>query len=219
MKWAAKEFASWPKGITHVSRPTRNGAPPDQKGLPATNRALNMEVEWTKEIQNDFHNLNCVRGDLDPADPIAKKFFAKFIGGHSWAFDFSYTQQDFINGTNPGQPGVTNKVMNTSGAIVQILDDMGDYWKVNAINVNKHRISDVPVEGNPDLYFEPANSARDGMIDKLHWVREDIVQSFGHYNDRVIMPLLSNLDYLLFPKNRVVELENGLVSALPIFVR
>lgn len=114
--WPPGKYAkgNWPNGITGVSRPTRNGAPADQLGLPATCRSENTEtVDLDENLQRFMHQRSCERAGLDPKSQYAKDSFASFTRGNAYAFDFagSKTNHDWINGKHEDAENIKNKPM------------------------------------------------------------------------------------------------------------
>ena len=227
MKWSTGITNTYPNGITHVSRPTRNGAQKKSNGdwilgLPATCRSEgDINVKLNENLQKFIHDRACKMGNLSPNDPIAKASFASFTRDNSYAFDSHQLSHDYINGTNEDAGDPQFIAMLTSGALVQIMGSQVVFgtncWKIKAINVNKQDVWKFTIADNPELWYYPTISKRDIRKADGTWTREDLVVPFPQYNNKVIMWNLSTQDFLYIPKYRV-QLINSLAERPAVYV-
>ena len=229
MFWIPDEVGEhWPDGVTHVSRPTRNGASPaldkDMNGeyelpergmgLPATARdTLGNVIDMDENLQEFLHQSCCDRAGLPYDNDYAKKSFASFTRGNAYAFDFagSNTRHDYINDTNEDAENIQNKPMLTADAVMEIVGDTKNDWVIRAINVLKDDVWKYKYT-DPDhagLWYSPQNSRRERIIVNGKWTGkydETLVNTFHMYNGKVIMWNFSLTNYLQIPKSRVILL-------------
>lgn len=210
--WPADE--EWPKGITHVSRPTRNKAKKDAngkwiQGLPATARSEGgINVVLTERLQKWSHKQSCLNSGLWEGSTYAKSSFASLWRGNAFASDHvgSGTHHDYVNDTNVTAPDMVFKAMATCDATLKILGEKIVSkvlcYVVQAINVLTDDVERYSLR-DTHLWYTPQISRREMRLPWGSWLIENKVIPFSMYYDRSVVWLFSTQDYLYIPKYRV----------------
>lgn len=227
----------WPKHVIeepsrryHVSRPTRNGATRQFKGLPAVARfQVDTFVEMNRDIQLWMHGLCVARVPGIPALEARNDWAGLMRDDRFITNRFgSTTCADYINGTNLNKEDMKLQPSACGGAILKITgeDEVGgeDCWEFEAIDCMENYRQFNPKD-HWWLFYEPNNSVRVEIWKKSNGVlvppntpnsqwtglyRENKADPFPHYRNRSIIPVWAvetNRNYL--PKWRMRILAPG----------
>jgi hypothetical protein len=191
--------------ITHVSRPTRNGAPwgtDSGRGLPATARFNDdTPVKFNCDMQFWLHELSCRKLSPGVSETQKKRWFYSAWRGWAWMTNNTGadTRRDCINDTNVGKDWIQAQPMASGGALLKYVDENPKEIFFEAINpLTDYR------QYHPDihkhLFFYPTLSCRKPIYEKGYivdfeeWYQEPFAQYDGHY----VVPIYG---YIYNPKS------------------
>ncbi len=218
---------------TFASRPSRDGKAETVHGLPATARMVvggseyrDMEiVDFTESLQRWMFELCREYSPGQSLNDAKSNFSGAFWDGRALCdFAGSKTRADYINGKNLDAGPIALKPLSFSGCYFgyyEIINVPGNglCWKIAAINVNKipSNLNDALIylrqyhpSTHPHYFFRPTNSRRVPVMDpsgryRIDWI-EWVSEPWHWFDYKMVMPLLSNRDYVFLPLKRCYEL-------------
>lgn len=199
----------WPDfgGITHVSRPSRNGTPwgvDGGRGLPATARfSDDTPVKFDCNMQYWLHELSS-RKLPSASDEQKKKWFFSAWRGWAWMTNNTGadTRRDCINDTNQGADWIQAQPMATGGAVLRYVDENQNEFFVEAINpLTDYMKYDPDDPEHRHLFFHPTLSVRNPVRDPKGYIKyfeEWYQEPFAQYDNNYVVPVFG---YISHPKS------------------